>query len=272
MIDCGEGTQFQLLKYGFGYNKVDHIFISHLHGDHYLGLVGLISSMHLNGRGKELVLVGPPALKEIIDIQLFHSQTTLRFPIKFIPTQTDQPEIVYRNTEIEIETIILDHRIPCTGFFFKEIKRPRKIVKEMLEIYNITPDEIPALKEGHDYVIEDGTVVPNYVLTTDSPVPRSYAYCSDTLMITSFIEQIKGVDLLYHETTFLEDMLERARDTHHTTAKQAGEIATMAEAKKLIIGHFSARYRDLLSHLEECKTTFKNVELAKEGITFSIEN
>lgn len=270
MVDCGEGAQFQLNRYGFGYNKIDHIFISHLHGDHYLGLVGLISSMHLNGRANELTLAGPPELLEIIEIQLKYSQTILRYPLKFIPTQTDHPEVIYRNSEIEVETIILDHRIPCTGFLFRELKRPRRVIKEYIKQFNISPELIPLIKEGADYELEDGTILPNVVLTVDPPEPRSYAYCSDTIMNTKIIDQIRGVDLLYHEATFLHDLHQRAADTFHTTARQAGEIATMAEAKKLIIGHFSARYRDLNPHLEECQLTFANSHLAKEGFTFAI--
>ncbi|UKJ06032.1 ribonuclease Z [Solitalea lacus] len=270
MVDCGEGAQFQLGRYGFGYNKIDHIFISHLHGDHYLGLVGLISSMHLNGRATELTIAGPPELLEIIDIQLKYSQTVLRYPLKFIPTQTERPEVIYRNSEIEVETIILDHRIPCTGYLFKELPRGRKIIKEYVKQFNIPPDLIPHIKEGADFILPDGEVLPNAVLTVEPPKPRSYAYCSDTIMTISILEQIKGVDLLYHEATFLHDLLQRATDTHHTTARQAGEIATMAQVKKLIIGHFSARYRDLQPHLEESKAHFANSHLAKEGFTFEI--
>ncbi|POY37382.1 ribonuclease Z [Solitalea longa] len=270
MIDCGEGAQFQLSRYGFGYNKIDYIFISHLHGDHYLGLVGLISSMHLNGRVNELFIAGPPELLEIIEIQLKYSQTVLRYPLKFVPTQTDHSEVIFRNSEFEVETIILDHRIPCTGFLFKELPRSRRIIKEYIKQFNIPPDYIPLIKAGADYTLPDGEVLPNAVLTVEPPLPRSYAYCSDTIMNTEIVDQIRGVDLLYHEATFLHDLQQRAADTFHTTARQAGEIATMANAKKLIIGHFSARYRDLLPHLEECQAFFKNSFLAKEGFTFEV--
>ncbi|MCO4294406.1 ribonuclease Z [Solitalea sp. MAHUQ-68] len=270
MIDCGEGAQFQLSRYGFGYNKIDYIFISHLHGDHYLGLVGLISSMHLNGRSTELFIAGPPELLEIIEIQLKYSQTVLRYPLKFVPTQTNHPEIIFKNSEFEVETIILDHRIPCTGFLFRELPRGRRIIKEYIKQFNISPEYIPLIKGGADYTLPDGEVLPNAVLTIEPPKPRAYAYCSDTIMNMSILDQINGVDLLYHEATFLHDLQQRAADTFHTTARQAGEIATMAKAQKLIIGHFSARYRDLLPHLEECQTQFVNSFLAKEGFTFEV--
>ena len=270
LVDCGEGTQQQMLRFDIKASKIDYIFISHLHGDHYLGLLGLLSSLHLNGRKKPVTLFGPPALKEIIDIQLLHSQTSLHFELIFRPTNTTAPEIILDNQDISVETIILDHRIPCTGFVFRQKRRLRKIVKENVEALNVPVSYYPLLKRGADFYAMDGSVYPNDSLTTTPEDPKAYAYCSDTLYNERYFKQIKGVDLLYHEATFAHDMLERANETHHTTALQAGQIAQLCEVKKLVIGHFSARYKTLNELLDETCSVFANTELAIEGRTFSV--
>lgn len=271
LIDCGEGTQQQMLRFDIKASRIDHIFISHLHGDHYLGIVGLLSSMHLNGRKKELYLYGPPHLKEIIDLQLKYSETTLQFPLEFTPTNAQKAEVIVNNNDIIIETIPLDHRIDCTGFLFREKKRLRKLKKEKLEELHIPVEYYTALKKGNDYTSANGVVYKNDTLTIDSDEPKAYAYCSDTLYNEQYFNQIDRVTLLYHEATFLNDMLSRAQDTHHTTALQAGEIALKTHARKLLIGHFSARYKTLNELLDEARSVFPATELAIEGKTFLIE-
>jgi ribonuclease Z len=270
LIDCGEGTQHQMLHFGVKPSRIDYIFISHLHGDHYLGLVGLLSSLHLNGRVKPLTIFAPPPLKEIIDLQLKYSETTLGYSIVYINTNPEQVEVLLDNQDIIVETIPLDHRIACTGFLFTQKKRNRKLLKEKLEEFNIPVEYYTALKKGHDYTAPNGEIYKNELLTSAPDKPKSYAYCSDTLYDEQYFNQINNVDLLYHEATFLNDMLERAQHTYHTTALQAGAVALKTNAKKLLIGHFSARYKTLNDLLDEAKSVFPSTELAVEGKTFVI--
>jgi len=270
LIDCGEGTQQQMLRFDIKPSRIDHIFISHLHGDHYLGLVGLLSSMHLNGRKKTLNLYGPPHLKEIIDLQLKYSETTLQYDIAFTLTNASRAEVIVDNEDVTVETIPLDHRIACTGFLFREKKRQRKLIKDKLEELGIPVQYFTALKKGKDYVADDGTVYKNDALTIDPEQPKTYAYCSDTLFNPQYFDQINSADLLYHEATFLNNMLDRANETHHTTALQAANIALRTHAKKLLIGHFSARYKVLDELLEEAQSVFPATQLAIEGKTFLI--
>lgn len=270
LIDCGEGTQQQMLRFDIKPSRIDHIFISHLHGDHYLGLVGLLSSMHLNGRKKELKLFGPGHLLEIINLQLKYSETILQYPIEFTITNADEAEVIVNNEDVTVETIPLDHRIACTGFLFREKKRQRKLLKDKLEELQVPIQYYTALKKGKDYIAGDGTVYKNDTLTIDSEQPKAYAYCSDTIFNPQYFQQIDNVNLLYHEATFLNNMLDRAKETYHTTALQAAEIAAQTKAKKLLIGHFSARYKNLDELLEEAKSVFPATELAIEGRTFTI--
>ncbi|WCT09950.1 ribonuclease Z [Mucilaginibacter jinjuensis] len=270
LIDCGEGTQQQMLKFDVKASRIDHIFISHLHGDHYLGLVGLLSSLHLNGRVKPLKLFGPPALKEIIDIQFKYSETTLHYELEFYPTDPSGPQIILENHDIIVETIPLDHRIACTGFIFKQKKTLRKLIKEKIEALEIPVSFYSQLKRGLNYVAPDGTVYHNDELTIDSVAPKMYAYCSDTLYNQQYFEQIANANLLYHEATFLHNMLDRALQTHHTTAWQAADVALQTNAQQLLIGHFSARYKTLNELLDEARSVFPNTELAIEGKTFTI--
>lgn len=270
LVDCGEATQNQLNKFKIKSAKIDTIFISHLHGDHYLGLVGLLSTLHLNGRTKTMTIVGPPELKDIIDLQLKVSETQLRFPIDFRPTQVDYTEVVFQNNDVIVETIILNHRIPTTGFIFKEVARKRKINTEKLTEYDIPLEYIPLLKNGIDYCDKFGRTIANAELTFAPKAPRSYAYCSDTIYTEHFLDQIEGVDCLYHEATFLHELIERAKETFHTTALQAGTIANKANVKQLMIGHFSARYKELDLLLAEAKTAFNNTVLAVEGERYTL--
>ena len=270
LIDCGEGTQQQLMRFGLKAQRIDYIFISHLHGDHYLGLVGLLSSMHLNGRSKPIKVFGPPELKEILDMQFKFSMTALRFPLEFYPTQAVKSDLIFENTDVKVETIILNHRIPCTGFKFTLKRRLPKIRMDKVAELAIPVEHRQLIKKGFPYTDKDGNIHQAEELTSPADEPRSYAYCSDTLCDWTYIDQIRGVNLLYHESTFMHDMLARAEETYHTTAMQAGEIAKRAEVKQLLIGHFSARYRDLNPLLEEAGLKFNDVALALEGKTFEI--
>lgn len=271
LVDCGEGTLIQMNRYKIKFHRINHIFISHLHGDHYLGLLGLISTMHLQGRASTLHIFGPRDLKEIIDIQLKYSETILRYPVEFHEVDSRNSTILFEDDDVRVETIILSHRIPCTGFLFSEKPRQRKLKKDKLSLYKIPVTAYNDLKAGHDFVDEDGKIIPNSSLTTDPRKPRKYAFCSDTIFDERLVGIVKGVDLLYHEATFLSDKADRARETFHSTAEQAGLIAKKAGVKRLIIGHFSARYKNLYPLLEEAKAVFPETTLALEGDRFTIE-
>jgi ribonuclease Z len=271
LVDCGEGTLIQMNRFHVKFHRINHIFISHLHGDHYLGIVGLLSTMHLQGRTTELHLHAPPELQEIIEIQLKYSQTTLRYTIQYHHLDSKVPKKIYEDDQLEVQTIILNHRIPCTGFLFREKTKLRKLRKEKLKEYNIPLEAYNELKKGKDFTNEKGETILNSELTSEPSLPRSYAYCSDTIYDESIIPHIKHVDLLYHEATFLNDKLERAAETFHTTALQAGMMAKKSEAKRLIIGHFSARYKNLYPLVEEAREAFPNSTLAVEGDVFSVE-
>jgi len=271
LIDCGEGTQMQLRRYKIKFQRIAHILISHLHGDHYYGLMGLLSSMHLLGRTTDLHLYAPPALKEIIDIQYKYSDTRLHYNLIFHPLQSSQPEMIFEDDKMTVRTIILNHRIPCTGFLFREKEKPRKISKELISSYHISIEQLNRIKQGYDFITKEGQSIPNEIVTGGEVPVLSYAYCSDTCFDERVIQQIKDVDLLYHEATFMNDMQNRARETFHSTTGQAATVAMKAKVKKLIIGHFSARYSDLDPLLVETKAIFPNSVLAKEGERYSVE-
>ncbi len=270
LIDCAEGTQQQLIKFGLKASKIDYIFISHLHGDHYFGLIGLLSSMHLNGRIKPLYIYAPKAIKEILELQFKYSDTHLKYELVYFPIDSNKAAVIFENNDVSVETIILNHRIPCTGFKFTEKKRLRKLLIEKLENDQIPIDLYPLLKRGVDLDLPNGSVLKNIDYTTDSATPKSYAYCSDTLYDESYFESINNCDTLYHEATFLHELLDRAKETHHTTAQQAAEVAIKVGAKKLLIGHFSSRYKNLEALLDEAQLKFPDTFLALEGNTFQI--
>lgn len=270
LIDCGEATQIQLRKFKIKIQRIDHIFISHLHGDHFLGLPGLLGTLHLLGREKELHIYSPSGLEEIIKTTHFYSKTFLKYELVFHVLEATVPKGIFEDDKLSVETIPMDHRIPCCGFLFREKELQRNIIKEKLEKYDIPIHEIPKIKEGRDFISADGTRIRNIELTTDPPAPRSYAYCSDTIFNDSYIEQIKNVNLLYHEATFADDMAARAKETFHSTAKEAGTIARKANVQQLIIGHYSARYRELDVLLKEARENFSNTVLAIEGETYKV--
>lgn len=268
LIDCGEGTQQQLIKYNLKAARIDHIFVSHLHGDHYFGLIGLLSSLHLNGRIKPIQIFAPEPLLEILQVQFKYSDTILRYAIEFFPIDATEPKKIFENQDLIVRTIILNHRIPTTGFVFQQKQRQRKLIKEKTE--DIPMAYYTALKKGIDVELPDGTILESEVYTTPADPPRSYAYCSDTMYDERYFDTIKNCDTLYHEATFMHDLLDRANETHHTTALQAGEIAKINGVKKLLIGHFSSRYKTLQMILEETQSVFENTELAIEGRTFQL--
>lgn len=271
LIDCGEGTQVQLRRNSIKLQRIGCILITHLHGDHYFGLMGLLQTMHLLGRQARITLVCPPELKEIIELQNKHSQTRLSFELEYVFTDPKKEMKVYEDKHLEIHSFPLSHRIPCTGFVFTEKPGLRKIIKEKLQRHKISVAEINNLRLGLDVQDEDGKLIRNEEITQPAPAPRSYAYCSDTIYDERILPYIKNVNLLYHETTFLEAELDRAKKTFHTTAGQAATLARAAQAKQLLIGHFSARYGNTHDFLAEARPIFENTLLAEEGKTYKIE-
>jgi ribonuclease Z len=265
LIDCGEATQIQLRKYKAKFQKIDHIFITHLHGDHFFGLPGFLSSMHLLGRKQGLTIYCPPELKDIIDKINSVSDTRLSYPINWHFTQNKGLDLLFEDDKVQVYSFPLKHRIYCTGFLFKEKPLMRKIDKFQLQKHNISVADIHKLRHGEDIVSEDGIKFKNKDLTIDPEPPRSFAYCSDTIYNEEMVQYIKGVDLLYHESTFLNDKKERASETYHSTAEDAARIAKMAEAKQLMLGHYSARYGDAEDFMREAEPIFKNILLASEG-------
>ena len=270
LVDCAEGTQVQLRKSKIRIQRINHIFISHLHGDHFFGLIGLISSMHLLGRKKELHVFAPPQLEGIINIQLEASQTELKYPLIFHSINPDVNEKIFENDKISVNTIPLNHRIPTCGFLFKEKKFSKKLKKEVINNLNIPVSEYVKIKNGEDFIDSEGRLYKNDELADPPASPRSYAYCSDTAYHEPVIPIIKNADLLYHETTFMDDMAAVAAEKYHSTTIEAATIATKANVKKLIIGHFSNRYDDTELMLEEAKSVFKNTEIACDGKVFQV--
>ena len=270
LIDCGEGTQMQVRKYGVRFQRINHILISHLHGDHYFGLVGLISTMHLMGRDKGLTIYGPEGLEQIIRIQLEVGAARLDFEIDFVVLNSKEAGLIFEDNLIEIFSFPLKHRIPTTGFVIREKERERKLLSDKIKGSGLQFEHMHRLKKGEDIFLEDGKYFRNQDYTEDPSPRRSYAYCSDTMYWETIVPFIQGVDLLYHEATFLEKDKERAKATFHTTARQAAEIAKRAGVGKLIMGHLSARYDSTQNHLLEAKEVFENCEVVEDGIVYSL--
>jgi ribonuclease Z len=270
LMDCAEGTQLQMRRYEVPLQQLNAVFISHLHGDHYLGLMGLLSTMHLLGRRLPLQLYGPPELKEVIDFQLHVGRTTLGFPLNFIPLIKDETQDLYSDKMVEVKSFPLKHRIPCWGFRFNEKPFKRKIIKEKVIRHKIPVAWMKRLIDGEDYISEDGKLIANKALTEDPKRSRSYAYCSDTAYDESIIPNIRAVDLLYHEATFAEVLIKRAHQTFHSTAKEAASIALQAGATKLVVGHYSARYRNPDEIVNEARQVFSNTVAAEDGLIFNL--
>jgi ribonuclease Z len=272
LVDCGEATQMQLMRLQINFHRINHIFISHLHGDHYLGLMGLIFTMHLQRRVNDLHVYSHRGLDEIITTQLRYSRSAPAFKIIFHLMEKGVKEIIFEDDAITVETIPLSHKIRCSGFLFKEKIKPRRIDKLKLPP-GLLIQQLAGLKDGRDVVDDAGAIIyANEALTLPPRKSRSYAYCSDTVYDEGIIDQIRKVDLLYHEATFMTDEEEKARDTKHSTARQAATIAQLAAVEKLLVGHFSARYKDLSPILEEARSIFSNTSLALEGEEFIIQD
>ena len=268
MVDCGEGTQIQVRKNKVKIQRIKVIFISHLHGDHYFGLFGLLGTMSLLGRKMPLKIFSMPGLKEMVDLQLKVSHNSYDFDIEFIELKHGKSEKIFEDEIVEVFTIPLSHRIPTNGFLFKQKLGKRKLNKSLIEELNIPISKMSAIKGGADFITDAGEVFKNELITSNPNKVWSYAFCSDTKYSEKIVPIIKGVDVLYHEATFLESEAARAKKTMHSTAKQAGKIANLAEVGQLILGHYSARYRDLIPHQKEAELEFSKVELAIEGKRF----
>jgi ribonuclease Z len=268
LIDCGEGTQIQLGRYKIRRSKIHHIFISHLHGDHYFGLIGLLTSMGLMNREHPLHLYGPPMLYEIVTMQINAAGTHLPFPLEFHPIT--KAGIIHEGAKMQVSCFPVKHRIPCFGFLFKEKKLPRKLLLEEARSLQIPPSFFHHLQLGEDYIDPNGIRIANDRVTSPNPPGRTYAYSADTIYDESLAEFVAGANLLYHETTYLDEMQERAAQRYHTTTKQAAHLAKIARVKSLIIGHFSSKYDCLQPFLSEASEVFPNTRLAIEGVTYRV--
>lgn len=269
LLDCGEGTQLQLRKFKTKFQRINHIFISHLHGDHYFGIFGLISTFQLLGRSQDLHIYAPADLKNLIDLNLGISHSSLRFDIIFHPTQSKEKELLYNQKKLKIFSFPLEHRIPTTGFLIEEQKGHKNIIKEKIDLYHISIEEIKEIKEGKD-LKRGNKIISNDSLTHPEEALRCYAYCTDTRPNDHYPSLIQNATTLYHEATFTKEHQLRAQETFHTTAQQAGEIAKNINAKKLILGHFSARYDNANESINEAKSIFTPTFPAEDGENFSI--
>ncbi|NHF59791.1 ribonuclease Z [Flavobacteriaceae bacterium TP-CH-4] len=270
LIDCGEGTQVQLRKNKIRFSRINHIFISHLHGDHFFGLPGLISTFRLLGRDKELNVYGPKGIKEAITLLMKLGDSWTNYQLVFHELKEKRPVLIYEDDKVTVETIPLDHRVYTNGFLFREKPSDRKLNVEAVGKYNIDKAYFRNIKSGNDVILDDGTLVPNEVLTFDPVAPKSYAYCSDTAYRPELVPQITGVDVLYHESTFLETEAHLSGKTKHATAKEAAAIAKAANVGTLILGHYSTRYKSIDLFKEEATEIFPEVELADDGKVFNL--
>jgi ribonuclease Z len=269
LIDCGEGTQVELRRHKIKFNQIKHIFISHLHGDHYFGLVGLISTFRLLTRETDLHIYGPKGLKEVITLQMKLANSWTNFKLIFHELSSKSPELIYEDEKVSVHTIPLDHRVYTNGFLFKEKPFERKLDIDKAKALNIDKAYFRKLKQGDDVVNEQGRIIPNAEVTFEGHQPKSYAFCSDTAYKEDIIPIIKGVDVLYHESTFMDAHEHLCAKTKHSTAKQAATIALKANVKQLILGHYSTRYGSLEGFKEEAETVFKTVLLAEDGKVFN---
>lgn len=270
LIDCGEGTQLQMRKYSVKFQRITHILISHLHGDHFFGLVGLLSTMHLLGRDQGVTIYGPIGLEEIIRSQLEIGGMKLDFNLSFVPLNGKESKLLFEDKCIEIHTFPLKHRIPTNGFLIKEKQKEFSLLGELFKADGLSMTFIPKFKKGEDVTDSNGKTYFFKDYTIPPPPLKSYAYCSDTVYYENVIPEISGVDLLYHEATFTEEFRSRAKATFHSTAQDAATIAKKANIKKLIIGHLSARFENGLQHKKEAETIFENVEVVEDGNIYLI--
>ena len=270
LIDCGEGTQVQLRKNKIKFSKINQIFISHLHGDHFFGLIGLISTFSLLGRTTDLHIYGPKGIKEIILLQLRLSNSWTNYGLYFHELESDESTVIFEDDKVLVKTIPLQHRVYTNGFLFQEKAGARKLNMDAVQNYEIESCYYQKIKNGKDIALEDGRIIPNSELTFDPIQPKSYAFCSDTVYYEAVIPIIENVDILYHESTFLESEEVLAQKTLHSTAKEAARIALKANVKQLILGHYSTRYESITLFKEEAETVFPEVLLAEDGKTFEL--
>lgn len=268
LVDCGEGTQIQMIKYKIRRSKISHIFISHLHGDHYFGLVGLLNTFGLLSHKQELHVYGPAPLQQIIEMQMNVAETELPYPLHF-HTLT-RPDVLVNNEKIKISCFPTTHRIECYGFLFEEKEGKRKLLIDKVQKAEIPISFYSSLQAGLDYITPRGTRIRNAELTANPEPGKKYAFCADTKYDESIIPHIYGADMIYHETTYLDNMREKAEERFHCTTKQAAMIARKAMVGKLLIGHFSSKYSVLDQFLEEARQVFPDTELALEGVTYNI--
>jgi ribonuclease Z len=271
LIDCGEGTQLQLRKFKLRFARINHTFISHLHGDHVFGLPGLLSTFNLLGRKKEFCIYGHVEVQQYLNCFLNQFGKDLLFDIRFIPVKTNRQDIIFENKQVIVESVPLRHRIPTIGFLFREKEKERNIRKDVIEKYEMNIRDIVRVKQGEDFITRDGQSIPNRNLTIPPFKGRTFAYCSDTLYHKSLAERIKNVDLLYHEATFLDRDRKLARLTMHSTVAQAASIAGQANAGKLLIGHFSSRYKKKEEIINEARAIFKNTEAVEDGDQYHVD-
>lgn len=270
LIDCGEGTQIQLRRFKVKFARIKHVFISHLHGDHFYGLVGLISTFRLLGREAELHIYGPKGIKEAITLQLKLSNSWTNYPLLFHELDSKEPVLLFEDDKITVTTIPLDHRVYTNGFLFQEKPGQRTLNVEKAKELKVEMSYFRKIKEGEDGVAEDGKVIPNDEITFPSEPAKSYAFCSDTAYFPQIIPQIKEVTTLYHEATFLEEHHLLAAKTRHSTAKEAAKIAKEAQVGKLILGHYSGRYANTEAFQQEAQEIFETVALAEDGKVFEL--
>lgn len=268
LIDCGEGTQIQLRKLGVKFARIQHIFISHLHGDHFYGLIGLISTFRLLGRSADLHIYGPKGIKDIITLQLKLAKSWTDYALYFHELDSAVSELILDHEKFTVETLPLDHRVYTNGYLFREKIGPRRINKEALAVHNVSIADMENLKQGKDVKDESGILIKNSQLTFDPSEPKSYAFCSDTVYKPELASLLKGVDVLYHEATFLDHHQDLAQKTKHSTAAEAAKIAASGGVGELILGHFSSRYPDLNEFIVQAQTQFENVHLAEDGKKF----
>lgn len=268
LIDCGEGTQVQLRKHKIKFNRIKHIFISHLHGDHFFGLVGLISTFRLLTRETDLHVYGPKGIKEVVTLQMKLADSWTNYNLYFHELTSTNSELIFEDKKVEVHTVPLNHRVYTNGFLFKEKVGARKLIPKAAQAANVNVAYYRKLTQGFDVENEDGELIKNETVTKAGPNPKSYAFCSDTMYKEDIVPIIKSVDVLYHESTFLEQHAHLAKKTKHSTAKEAAEIAKQANVHTLILGHYSTRYSDLNVFKEEAQTVFKDVQLAEDGKTF----
>lgn len=270
MVDCGEGAQMQFRRSHIHFSKLNAIFISHMHGDHCFGLMGLLSTLGMLGRTSKLRIYAPKDYESLFRQQVEFFMQTMEYEMEMIPVDTEKQQVIYEDHSLTVETIPLQHRVPCCGFIFREKPTLPHIRRDMIDYYGIPVSQINNIKNGADWTNEDGDIIPNARLVQPADSPRSYAYCSDTRFVPGLKEKVKGVTVLYHESTYTSDQEDRAKIYYHSTARQAATIAAGAGVGTLLLGHYSARYNDELVLLEEAKAVFDHSILSQEGMVFDV--